>query len=966
MGKVIAGIYEIEREIGSGGGGIVFLGHHLRLQKKIVLKADRRPSDIDMTELRREVDVLKSLSNTYIPQVYDFVLEDDVVYTVMDFVEGESLDRMLKRGVLPSQAEVIRWGCQLLDALNYLHTRKPHGILHGDIKPANVMLRPDGSVCLIDFNIAVFLTDDGTAQGGLSRGYASPEHYGISYISSGRKNGKNTYTAVPTESPAELQDTGEDMLVKSIFYDAIESGQRNVSGSSGRRNMLLDARSDIYSLGATLYHMISGSVPAQNAVDVKELDASVCRPEVARILKKAMEPVRENRYASAEQMLNAFLGLYRTDARTRRHRRRMKTAAAVLALMFLSGGAMTYTGMRRIQSREQALNTAAASGKALEEGDAGKAVEYALKAVPRGNSIFDAPVTAEAQYALAEALHVYRLGDSYVPQGVLSLPGTPFHVSISSDGAYAAVPSSGGTAVFSTESKEQTALIPMQESALAGAVFAGKDRLICAGKDGILCCDPADGKELWSGEPATRIAVSADGRQAAAVYRDSGKFHVYDVQSGRLLLIRTTEGFHMPVPENDQFADPGDGLLSLSPDGNFLAMSGAGGAFRIFDLRDAKNDIIVFDETEYDRFEGGFCGKYFAFSASDGVKSLFQIVDMETVEVIAGYEADETIHVKADESGIFVARGNLIVKAEPETEGETELAFGDGQSFTGFSVSEFCTLAATDRESAVFYDRGGHFMQEIKGEKAFDFAETAGKYAVLGDRNTPEVRLLRLENHEEAEYLAYDAGIRHDEARISADRETVMLFDIYSFTVLDAEGKPVNRTELPEPEKIYDQQFRRKGKDSWLEVIWYDGTVREYDAADGALLSEKKEEAPGKDLYEEFETEHYRVTSPLHGTPEVFDLSSGKKLASLEKDCYLTYFTEVEGGFVAEYVDTEGNRFGYLMNSRFEKTAYLPGLCDVLGERLYFDYPSGHVRRAEIYDMDELTAAAEEYLEKDR
>ena len=84
MPQIIAGLYEIEKRIGAGGGGIVYLGRHIRLNKQIVLKADRRTLNIGTEALRREVDLLKKLSHTYIPQVYDFVQEEGVVYTVMD------------------------------------------------------------------------------------------------------------------------------------------------------------------------------------------------------------------------------------------------------------------------------------------------------------------------------------------------------------------------------------------------------------------------------------------------------------------------------------------------------------------------------------------------------------------------------------------------------------------------------------------------------------------------------------------------------------------------------------------------------------------------------------------------------------------------------------------------------------------------------------------------------------------
>ena len=121
MADIIASTYEVITEIGSGGGGVVFLARHLRLDKMVVLKADKRKLTTRPDVLRREADAMKNLSHTYIPQVYDFFTEGDTVYTVMDYIEGESLDKPLKRGVRFPQPQVVQWACKLLEALSYLH-----------------------------------------------------------------------------------------------------------------------------------------------------------------------------------------------------------------------------------------------------------------------------------------------------------------------------------------------------------------------------------------------------------------------------------------------------------------------------------------------------------------------------------------------------------------------------------------------------------------------------------------------------------------------------------------------------------------------------------------------------------------------------------------------------------------------------------------------------------------------------
>lgn len=160
MQTIIASTYEVIQKLGAGGGGNVYLANHLRLNKKVVLKADKRKITTPAELLRREVDVLKNLKHPHIPQVYDFFVENDTVYTVMDYVEGESLDKALKRGERFAQRQVIEWAIQLLEALVYLHSPihgdPPKGFIHSDIKPANLMVMPDGGICLIDFNIIFF------------------------------------------------------------------------------------------------------------------------------------------------------------------------------------------------------------------------------------------------------------------------------------------------------------------------------------------------------------------------------------------------------------------------------------------------------------------------------------------------------------------------------------------------------------------------------------------------------------------------------------------------------------------------------------------------------------------------------------------------------------------------------------------------------------------------------------------
>lgn len=955
MSQIIAGIYEIEQQIGAGGGGVVYLGRHLRLDKQVVLKADKRTLNTKPEALRREVDMLKGLSHTYIPQVYDFVQQDGVVYTVMDFIEGESLDKILKRGQLPSQPQLIAWACELLEALAYLHSRPPHGILHGDIKPANIMLRPNGSICLIDYNIALALGEDGAVRVGHSRGYASPEHYGeeFSPASSGsfflrRLKDQSEEDTVAMESSDSAMET---MRMPGGKGQAESYG----SGNTASRHLVkLDVRSDIYSLGATLYHLLSGERPETRATEVVPLGPDICSPAVWSIIQKAMAPSPELRYQSAGEMLQAFRQLHRKDRRVLRHRRRMIVCAAGIGSLFLAGGVSAFVGLKQIEQQKEALALAEYSENALAEGKITEAVSRALQAIPEEGDLLSAPVTAQARKALTDSLGVYELSDGFYSFNTVELPSAPFKILSSPGGSYFAAVYSGEAAVFSCEDGSRIASFPIQNSALSDLLFVDENRIVYAGEKGITAYDLEKKRELWRGEAATTLAVSGNGEQIAAVNKDEERVVFYRMGDGEKTGERSFEGKHLSAAVNDIFADPDDSILALNEDGSFLAVTFSDGGLSILDTDDPQGDLILYDESEYLHFDGGFCGDYLAFIANGNNSSQFGLINVKEAFYAGGYESNQPFALEAHKGGICLANGNVLVRLEPEKLEETELAYTGQANITAFSESEGYVLTATDDRGFSFFDSGAHEISKETGKEQWDFVTLSGKCAVLGNRDQKFLRMMRLEEHSEENVFSYDARYDHDEARISADGNTAMLFGYKSFRIYDKEGDVVTEKSLPLPEQIYDQQFERKEKQSWLKVIWYDGMVRRYSAADGTLISETKEEPPDESLEEELETEHYRIVSRLHETPRVYDQDSGRFLGELEKEDYLTYATETEEGLITEYVRSDGSRYGLLLDQNLEITAYFPSLCDIWDESLIFDYQSGNLRKSRIYSLQEL------------
>jgi len=178
--------YEILAVQGVGGMGAVYRARDLRFSavtKIVAVKEmtntapDPRLRRISIQNFEREANILASLSHLAIPKIFDFFSEGTRSYLIMEFVEGQNLERTLEEHHQPfSPEQAVEWALQICDVLNYLHNHKPP-VIFRDIKPGNVMLRPDGRLMLIDFGIAKVFEHGqrGTMIG--TEGYSPPEQY---------------------------------------------------------------------------------------------------------------------------------------------------------------------------------------------------------------------------------------------------------------------------------------------------------------------------------------------------------------------------------------------------------------------------------------------------------------------------------------------------------------------------------------------------------------------------------------------------------------------------------------------------------------------------------------------------------------------------------------------------------------------------------------------------------------------
>jgi len=264
LNTILQGRYRIIRQLGQGGMGTVYEAIDARLNSLVAIKECLNENDEGWKAFEREANLLANLRHPSLPKVTDHFVEGNKQFLVMEFIQGADLAKLLAlRGRAFPPEEVLRWGQIVLNALVYLHRRNPP-ILHRDIKPSNLKIDEDGELFLLDF--------------GLAKGAAGQMP---TLVTSRSVRG---YT--PVYSPIE-----------QIFGKGT------------------DVRSDLYALGATLYHLMTNVVPIDGptrymAIEEDQPDplqpADEVNPEVphsvAAVLSQAMSINRKHRPASAAEM----------------------------------------------------------------------------------------------------------------------------------------------------------------------------------------------------------------------------------------------------------------------------------------------------------------------------------------------------------------------------------------------------------------------------------------------------------------------------------------------------------------------------------------------------------------------------------------------------------------------------------------------------------------------------------------
>lgn len=321
--KLINDTYAVKEEIGRGGMSRVYLAEHVRLHTYWAVKQVRRTPEANFDFLAG-TNILKNLQHPLLARIVDILDNGDVVYIVEDYVQGQNLESYLAEHGKADEATGRKWFVDLCGVLQYLHQQEPNPIIYRDMKPSNIMLQPDGTIKLIDFGIAweAKKTQNAATGSAGTAGYAAPEQL----------NG-----AIP------------------------------------------DARTDIYALGVTMYHILTGKSPYVMSYPFKP--AREENPELSQgmehVLAKCMQEDPAKRYQSVAELLDDLNTSYRYDDAWKKVRRTNRLRGVLVAALFAASIGLMVGGHFKIaQEKEEQYASLLDQASALYVSDFSSAVDH--------------------------------------------------------------------------------------------------------------------------------------------------------------------------------------------------------------------------------------------------------------------------------------------------------------------------------------------------------------------------------------------------------------------------------------------------------------------------------------------------------------------------------------------------------------------------------------------------------------
>lgn len=341
-GFVLEGKYKIVSVIGKGGMSTVYLAVHQRLGQKWAIKEISREYcenyEMISRQLIAEADILKKLDHPGLPGIIDIIEKSNVIWMVMEFIEGKTLKEILQIKGKIEEKQVLEWAKQLCDVLLYLHSRNP-SIIYRDLKPENIILQKTGRLVLIDF--------------GTAREYChEPENYNEVYL------GTKGYAA-----PEQYGRMGQT-----------------------------DERTDIYCLGVTLYSLLTGNNPEEPPYKVypERLWGNDLSAGIKEVILTCIQPEPNNRYQNCQELSYALSCVeyenQKNEQKVKRKRHRFLKGVVLLQIMgFIFWG---YSEAAQVYKKKEVTGYIRAAEKSIDKTEAEKYYKQALFLCPDESAVY--------------------------------------------------------------------------------------------------------------------------------------------------------------------------------------------------------------------------------------------------------------------------------------------------------------------------------------------------------------------------------------------------------------------------------------------------------------------------------------------------------------------------------------------------------------------------------------------------
>lgn len=899
----------------------------MRTGKEVVIKLDRS-GNVDKEQLQKVMLILSGLKHSLIPSIYDYFKPTDDAgcpfCAVMEFIKGETLLESLANNANVKPWQCLDWTYDLLDALEALHQKR---VLHGDIQPSNLILSPDGSLRLIDFNKAVVVGPKETMD-------ASRDLYQLGALMF-RLLAKRAFQENESQEERKaslLENDVSKPLVGIILKATDENTENRYQSADEMRSALREM--------------------AKNDAEIKRNGKLMRSALICAILGLALG------------ISCVGVGQYMRNVQEHRLRRveEMRNEAYKASDAFADGD---YS-----QALEHALNAV------TQKPDDPPIPAEAENVLAEILGVYDVFSGYKPEYSIGDDILSGR-----PVKAAVSPDGKRVAVMMVENFDSNASPVFPLRFFDAHSGKEIAQPVRMYPSALSEFKFLDDNILIYAGEQDLTVCSlpetlldnetlPAV-TALDKGVSATGIAVSGDGSVVAGVKRDGEIAVLYHIlRDGNAVRLQdeavlSFHGKSQYVLPHDTFTDPLDNLFELDEHGRRLALNFSDNSLYIVDVSDFSrlNQPEIYKEISlpsqrYQHFEGGFHGDFFLYSAStkslrqDAITSYAQVIRADTMEPVEGLSMTEETpfraHAYADADTAYLTVGSSLRRIDFLSETWETVDYADA-NITLLRQADGRVLIVTANHTVSVYDEL-EGKQVVSSGTPYDIAAFTQETLLLASQNRTTLSLLRWKECQPV--LRYDPAFEHLYAAVQPDLSSSILYWSRMCKAFSSAGYPLGNQEFKDWDtELVKQSYQRDPDGDKLALI-YEHRIDYYSAKGAKFLGSETAETPRNASDTDTMGDYF-----IESRPNDFTLirnDTTEKEVTIKREILQNAFTQGENLLISMST-MDGTRYSLLLNPECETIARLPNLCDVLPDgTLIFDDNHGKLFSALLYSTDDL------------